>query len=231
MRVTVAGGANPVTEKRKGRATASQRAFGAIAERFMVEHSRRKKRSADGDDRNLNLHVLPKWKNRQIDDIRRADVIDLVESIVTAGKPVLANRVPVGWPADLDACLIDIEAKIFQHKAAIDAINPEILRLAEIWRDEFSRLIDECDAGRSQLTEKERWAIVSEMPEAKEQERLGRLTKPHYEAADRLVKKMWAIRARTPEGRAAKVRVLIGWLMGSDWRERRRSRFSYQGGS
>jgi integrase len=93
MRATVAAGTNPVVEKRKGRATASQRAFSAIAERFMVEHSRRKKRSADGDDRNLNLHVLPKWKNRQIDDIRRADVIELVESIVTAGKPVLANRV------------------------------------------------------------------------------------------------------------------------------------------
>jgi integrase len=59
----------------------------------MVEHSRRKKRSADGDDRNLNLHILPKWKNRQIDDIRRADVIELVEDLVTAGKPVLANRV------------------------------------------------------------------------------------------------------------------------------------------
>jgi integrase len=93
MRVTVAGGANPVTERRSGRATASQRSFGAIAERFMVEHSRRKKRSADGDDRNLNLHVLPKWKSRQIDDIRRADVIELVEGIVMADKPVLANRV------------------------------------------------------------------------------------------------------------------------------------------
>jgi integrase len=93
MRVTVAGGANPVTERRSGRATASQRSFGAIAERFMVEHSRRKKRSSDGDDRNLNLHVLPKWKSRQIEDIRRADVIELVEGLVTTGKPVLANRV------------------------------------------------------------------------------------------------------------------------------------------
>ena len=93
MRETVAAGANPVTEKRKGRVTASQRAFSVIAERFMVEHSRRKKRSADADDRNLNLHVLPKWKNRQIEDIRRADVIELVEGIVTDGKPVLANRV------------------------------------------------------------------------------------------------------------------------------------------
>lgn len=93
MRVTVADGKNPITVKRTKRAGASQRTFGAIAERFMVEHSRRKKRSSDGDDRNLNLHILPKWKSLQIDDIRRADVIALVESLVADGKPVLANRV------------------------------------------------------------------------------------------------------------------------------------------
>src|SRR5262249_39580549 len=42
---------------------------------------------------NLKLHVLPKWKSKQIDSIRRADVIELVEGIVADGKPVLANRV------------------------------------------------------------------------------------------------------------------------------------------
>lgn len=93
MRAAVADGANPVVEKRRDRTQASQRAFGIVAERFMVEHSRRKKRSSEADDRNLNLHVLPKWKNWQLDDIRRADVIELVEGIVAAGKPVLANRV------------------------------------------------------------------------------------------------------------------------------------------
>lgn len=93
MRETVEAGLNPVVEKRVQRALANQRSFAVVAERFMVEHSRRKKRSADGDDRNLNLHILPKWKNRQIEDIRRADVIELVAGLVTDGKPVLANRV------------------------------------------------------------------------------------------------------------------------------------------
>lgn len=93
MRETVEAGRNPVEEKRKQRALANQRSFAVVAERFMVEHSRRKKRSADADDRNLNLHILPKWKNRQIEDIRRADVIEIVEGLVTAAKPVLANRV------------------------------------------------------------------------------------------------------------------------------------------
>ena len=141
MRATVAGGANPVVEKRKGRATASQRAFGAIAERFMAEHSRRKKRSADGDDRNLNLHVLPKWKNRQIDDIRRADVIELVEGIVTAGKPVLANRVQSLissiFSFALDADLISANPCARLRKRGEETAGTRILSDAEIrlfWR-------------------------------------------------------------------------------------------------
>jgi integrase len=93
MRVKVAAGSNPVTERRQSRATASQRSFAVVAERFMDEHSRRRKRSWEGDDRNLKLHVLPKWRGRQIEDLRRADVITLVEGLISDGKPVLANRV------------------------------------------------------------------------------------------------------------------------------------------
>ncbi len=93
LRATVAAGTNPVEQKRAKRATAHERSFPAVAERFMVEHSRRKKRSSDGDDRNLKLHVLPKWKSRQIEDIRRADVIALIEDLVQSGRPTLANRV------------------------------------------------------------------------------------------------------------------------------------------
>ena len=37
--------------------------------------------------------MLPRWSKRRYDEIGRADVIELVESLVTAGKPVLANRV------------------------------------------------------------------------------------------------------------------------------------------
>jgi integrase len=37
--------------------------------------------------------VLPKWRNRPYSSIRRADVIELAEGLVAAGKPTLANRV------------------------------------------------------------------------------------------------------------------------------------------
>jgi integrase len=47
----------------------------------------------DADERNLRLHILPKWKNRRFDEIARADIIELVEGIIAEQKPTLANRV------------------------------------------------------------------------------------------------------------------------------------------
>ena len=52
----------------------------------------------DQDERNLNLHVLPKWKDRDYTTLRRADVIELVEGILSDGKPVLANRGRASFP-------------------------------------------------------------------------------------------------------------------------------------
>jgi integrase len=43
--------------------------------------------------RNLKLHILPKWRHRDFASIGRADVIELIEGLVSAGKPTLANRV------------------------------------------------------------------------------------------------------------------------------------------
>ena len=78
------------TEERGG-----AKMFGALADRYLKEHADRHKRpaSAAADHRNLNKHVLPKWRNRPYASIRRADVIELVEGIIGAGKSTLANRV------------------------------------------------------------------------------------------------------------------------------------------
>jgi integrase len=64
-----------------------------LADRYLTEHARRFKRSADADERNLRLHVRPHWAHRDATKIERADVIELIERIVAADKPVLANRV------------------------------------------------------------------------------------------------------------------------------------------
>jgi integrase len=93
MRRAVAEGRNPVEEKRTAMAPGSAGTFGALAERYLEEYSRRRKRSSEGDERNLRKHVLPKWDGRIFSDIRRRDVIELVESLVADGTPTLANRV------------------------------------------------------------------------------------------------------------------------------------------
>lgn len=93
MRRQVLAGENPIEQKRRERETAAYSTFQALANRYLEEHARRHKRSANADERNLRLHVLPRWGKRRYDDIARRDVIELVEGLVAAGKPTLANRV------------------------------------------------------------------------------------------------------------------------------------------
>jgi Arm DNA-binding domain len=81
MRRAVAEGRNPVEEKRSARTLGSAGTFGPLAERYLDEYSRRRKRSSEGDERNLRKHVLPKWAGRAFAEIRRRDVIELVERL------------------------------------------------------------------------------------------------------------------------------------------------------
>lgn len=93
MRAGVAGGENPSEAKRRAKREAPGRTYKALADRYLAEYARREKKSAGQDERNLNLHVLPKWKDRDYRTLRRADVIELIEGILSTGKQVLANRV------------------------------------------------------------------------------------------------------------------------------------------
>jgi integrase len=111
MRSTVAAGGDPAQHKREERGGA--KTFGALADRYLKEHADRHKRpaSAAADRRNLTKHILPKWQNRPYASIRRADVIELVEGIIAAGKPTLANRVQAliskVFSFAIDASLLD----------------------------------------------------------------------------------------------------------------------------
>jgi integrase len=96
LRRQVAAGDNPVTVKRQEREAAHTRTFDALADKFLARHVKRngqKKKSLAVDRRNLALHVRPQWGKRRYDSITRRDVIELIEGMVDAGKPVQANRV------------------------------------------------------------------------------------------------------------------------------------------
>jgi hypothetical protein len=116
-----------------------------------------------------------------------------------------------------DQRLIELEEKIFEEWNAAHALDPEIIRLAEIWHAEGRRLATEVDQGRCTLSPDERWRLVGEMPECKEHDRLLKLQDEPYARMDAFVNEMFATPARTPEGRRAKAIVLLSVIMGDEW--------------
>ena len=88
-----AEGRDPGREKANDRA-AGRDTVEAIAGQFIKRHCARKNRpsTATGTERLLRQYVLPRWGARLARDITRRDVIDLLDRIVDAGKPIAANR-------------------------------------------------------------------------------------------------------------------------------------------
>ena len=136
MRGEVASGGNPAEKKKQDRAGGSSKTLGALAERYLDEYSRRKKRSHATDERNLRLHVLPRWKNRAYATIRRADVIELVEGLVADGKQTLANRVQSlissVFTFALDADLVENNPCYRLKKRGVENVGRRVLSDAEI---------------------------------------------------------------------------------------------------
>jgi hypothetical protein len=86
-------------------------------------------------------------------------------------------------------------------------------RLRATWGKENHRLHDEVEVGRLSLTIAERNALIEAMPEYQGTMRLYDLKWSHLSKMDELIRQMWAIPALTPEGRAAKVWVLLACVM------------------
>ena len=64
---------------------------GVVAE--WLRRDQAKNRSAPQTARKIERHVLPVWGHRDITDIRRRDVLDLIDEIADRGAPVEARRV------------------------------------------------------------------------------------------------------------------------------------------
>jgi hypothetical protein len=121
-----------------------------------------------------------------------------------------------------DRRLLELEEQIFEEYEGACAFDAEIMRLSEIWTAEGRRLYEESLSTESgtgtYLTPQARWAMATDMPECREHSRLVKLQDPFYARMDALVKQMFATPARTAEGRRAKATVLLGCIMGDDWR-------------
>jgi hypothetical protein len=73
-------------------------------------------------------------------------------------------------------------------------------------------------AGNVVETADQRLEQAAAMPEYIEQSRLVDLQDAQWRAADELVGKMWALPAQTPEGKRSKLLVLLGYILGEEWR-------------
>jgi integrase len=82
-------GNDPAAEK------SARKVFGDVARDFIEMHLRVncRKSYAHDAERMLKNDVLPAWGNRRITDIRRSDVIALLDAIIERGGGITANRV------------------------------------------------------------------------------------------------------------------------------------------
>ena len=151
---------------------------------------------------------------------RRFPTVAAAASAVSA-TALAAAAMPVHQTCLDDSGLLTLEELVFAQYELAMAHNDEIRRLSENWGAESNRLYEEALSrevqAASYLTPEERWALVTEMPECKEHDRLCRLQEIHLLKMEALVKQMWAIPALTPEGRRAKVLVALR-LLPDRWR-------------
>jgi integrase len=138
MAAQVEAGGNPIESKKAEREAAPTRTFHALAVRYLKEHAERHKRprSAEEDRRNLAVHILPKWAKRDFRAIRRADVIELIEAIVSAGKHAAANRVhsliSKVFSFAIDADLLEANPAARLRKRGVEKVGRRVLDDAEI---------------------------------------------------------------------------------------------------
>lgn len=88
-------GEDPAGEKAAERAAhaANSVTFGELARSYLERHAKIEKRTWRADERMLEHDLLPAWGARLLGDIRRADVVMLLDRIVDRGARTMANRV------------------------------------------------------------------------------------------------------------------------------------------
>lgn len=65
----------------------------SLVEEYLTKHARPKKRSWKTDERLLRKEVLPLWGKLKVNEVRRRDVILLLEGVVERGAPATSNTI------------------------------------------------------------------------------------------------------------------------------------------
>jgi integrase len=129
-------GDDPVGDRQIAKAKRTD-TIATLAADYLRLHARKFKRSADEDERILNVEVLPRWHDRSVRELTRRDVRALIERIAERA-PVMANRVlavvrkMLNFAVDHD--WIDANPAARVKKPAPEASRDRVLTADEIRR-------------------------------------------------------------------------------------------------
>jgi integrase len=105
---TVAEGRDPGRERQEARADSVEAIAAQFIERYSKRHNR--PRTVATNEALLRRYVLPRWRGRTVRDIKRRDVVDLVDGVAPE-YPIAANRV------------LAVVSKMFNWALACDIIE------------------------------------------------------------------------------------------------------------
>ena len=92
-RKAVGEGRDPASETVEARqAEREAETVADLVEAYLEKWARPRKRSAGEDERILNKEIVPRWGSRKAKDIKRREIIALLDAVVERGAPVMANR-------------------------------------------------------------------------------------------------------------------------------------------
>lgn len=92
-RKMIANGLDPADADRA--AKEERRKAPTVAElvhEYLTKHAMLHKRSWKEDERAMNRDVIPAWGKRKAADIRKRDVVDLLQGVVDRGSPIMGNN-------------------------------------------------------------------------------------------------------------------------------------------
>ena len=89
VQAQVLAGNDPAGERRAQKAVDT---FDGLAERYITRYAKKRKRTWAEDQRILDRELSPIIGSMKINEIRRRDIINLLDDIADRGSPVMANR-------------------------------------------------------------------------------------------------------------------------------------------
>jgi hypothetical protein len=88
-------GVHPKERKREQRLTEAKRqanTFAALADQFLRRPAAAKQRTAPEIGKTINRHLIPRWGARVASEIKRSDVIAMLEAIDAGSGPYMAAK-------------------------------------------------------------------------------------------------------------------------------------------